>query len=449
MWNKGKTLRRVAVVSTAALTACAWLASAAPASADVVTQWDEIAVRVLTTQSPALSPFAQSRFAAIVQLAVFEAVNATTGEYEGYLGSPAAPTASPIIAPAGSSSEAAAIAAAYGVLVNYFPGNAAMLVAARDVSLAAIPDGTAKANGVATGVAAAAALIGERLNDGSSPQTFYTPPSPTPAGEWTITPGCPLDPIGIPVGGILYNWRNIKPFGVPQPATGHWTDDFRPEPPPAITSNLYAKDYNELRRVGTATSTERPDDRTVVARFYAALSPTYLFHSVMRQLAAERADSLTTNARILALVSIATADSLVASFEAKYHYLYWRPVTAIRAGDTDDNSKTDPDGSYSPLITTPCFPSYPSNHASGSNGAIEALRRFYGAAGFALTLSGTIPLLGPVTMHYTSLDQISHDIDDARVYGGIHFRFDQDAGVRLGRTLATYVVKHNLGKHPE
>jgi len=418
------------------------------AGADVVLQWDEIAVRTLTTQVPALTPFAQARFAAIVQLAVFEAVNATTGEYEGYLGSPSAPTASPIIAPAGASSEAAAIAAAHGVLVFYFPGNAADLNAARAVSLAAIPDGTAKANGIATGAAAAAALIAERAADGSSPVAFYHPPSSTPAGEWTITPGCPVDGSGNALGGILFNWQNIRPFGFPQPASGHWTDEFRPAPPPAITSNEFAKAYNEVKSVGAAGSTERPDDRTVVVRFYAVLSPTYLFHSVMRQLAEGRGESLTTNARILALVSIATSDSLVASFQAKYHYLYWRPVTAIRAGDTDNNSKTDPDPAFTPLITTPCFPSYPSNHASGSNGAIETLRRFYGAAGFDLTLSGTIPVLGLVTLNYTSLEQISNDIDDARIYGGIHYRFDQAAGVRLGRTIATAVVKQNLGKHP-
>jgi hypothetical protein len=449
MWNKGKAPKPVVArgfLGLAALMAFAWLASAAPARADVVLHWDEIAVRTLTTQVPALSPFAQSRFAAIVQLAVFEAVNATTGEYEGYLGSPMAPNGAPIVAAVGASSEAAAIAAAHGVLVNYFPGNTVALNADRDASLAAIPDGPAKANGVAAGVAAAAALIAERVGDGASPQTFYQPPLNVPAGEWSITPGCPVDGGGNPLGGILLNWQNVRPFGFVEPASGHWSEAFRPAPPPAITSNRYAKDYDEVKRVGGTTSTERPDDRATVVRFYAAMSPTYLFHSVARQLAAERGDSLAANARNLALISIATADSLVASFATKYHYLYWRPVTAIRAGDTDDNPKTDQDAAFTPFITTPCFPSYPSNHASGSNGALEAIRRFYGAAGHAITLSGTIPVLGLVTLNYTSLKQISQDIDDARVYGGIHFRFDQVAGVRLGREVATSVVQDNLRK---
>jgi hypothetical protein len=141
---------------------------------------------------------------------------------------------------------------------------------------------------------------------------------------------------------------------------------------------------------------------------------------------------------------MATTDSLVASMATKYHYLFWRPVTAIRAGDSDDNRKTEADASFTPFIVTPCFPSYPSNHASGSNAAIETLRRFYGSAGHAITVSATIPLEGLVTQTYTSLQQISEDIDDARIYGGIHFRFDQEAGVRLGREVATFIVKQNL-----
>ena len=447
MWNKGKTPKRVVApgfLGLAAIVAFAWLALASPARADVVSRWNEIAVQTLTTQTPAISPFAQARFAAIVQLAVFEAVNAISREYDGYLGSPVAPAAIPILAPVGASRKAAVIVAAHAVLVTYFPGSAAMLNAERDASLAAISDGSAKTDGMTTGAAAAAAMIAERAGDGSSPVSFYRPPSPTSPGEWDITPGCPIDASGNPLGGILFNWQNIRPFGIVTPQSGHWSEAFRPGPPPALTSNRYAKDYDELTRVGGVASAERSEDRATIARFYAALSPTFVFHAVARQLAKGQHQSLTTKARILALVSMATTDSLVASMTTKYHYLLWRPVTAIRAGDTDDNRKTDADATFTPFVTTPCFPSYPSNHASGSNAAIEILRRFYGSAGHAITLSATIPLLGPVTREYTSLQEISEDIDDARVYGGIHFRFDQDAGVRLGRTVARFVVKHNL-----
>ncbi len=419
--------------------------SARAAHADVVLDWNTIAVRTLTTQNPALSPFAQARFAAIVQLAVFEAVNTITGDYDGYLGSAAAPTGWLISAAAGSSAEAAAIAAAHAVLVNYFPASVALLDADRDASLAAIPNGPAKTNGIAAGQAAAAALIALRLGDGSSPTTNYLP-APSAPGDWDITPGCPTTAGGAQLGGILFNWGDVRPFGIAQPATGHWYEPFRPVPPPALTSNEYAKDYNEVKAAGSAaaTTTERPADRATVARFYGALSPTFLFHSAARQIAAARGDSLSENARNLALISISTNDALIASFKTKYFYDFWRPYHAIRLGSTDGNSKTVEDTAWSAFLPTPCFPSYPSNHASGSNAAAEALRRIYGAAGHAITLSATIAVIGPTTLQYTSLKQITDDVDDARVYGGMHFRFDQVAGSGLGREVATYVHKNNL-----
>jgi len=423
------------------------------AQANVVLQWNEIAVRTLTSQNPALSPFAQARFAAIVQLAVFEAVNTVTGDYQGYLGSASAPTGLSIAAPVGSSAEAAAIAAAYRVLFNYFGADAttaAALNADRTASLALIPDGAPKTNGIATGEAAAAALIALRVGDGSSPATNYLP-APSAAGEWDITPGCPTTPGGAQLGGILFNWGDMKPFGVALPATGHWYEPFRPAPPPELTSNEYLKDYEEVKAVGAAGSTaqQRSATQAANARFYGATSPTFLFHSVARQLAIARGDSLSENARNLALISIATNDALIASFKTKYHYKYWRPYTAIRAGATDPNDKTDGDAAWAAFLPTPCFPSYPSNHASGSNAAMETIRRIYGPAGHAITLSANIPVIGVTTFKYTKLQDISNDIDNARIYGGMHFRFDQVAGFGLGRDVATHVYKNNLqAVHP-
>jgi hypothetical protein len=139
---------------------------------------------------------------------------------------------------------------------------------------------------------------------------------------------------------------------------------------------------------------------------------------------------------------MAISDSLVASFLNKYHYNFWRPETAIHAGDTDGNPKTEPDPSFVPLIATPCFPSYPSNHGSASNGGAEVLRRLYGEAGHSITL--TNPAVPTIVLQYTSFKQINHDISDARVYGGIHFRTDQVAGERLGRAVGTAVYKNNL-----
>jgi len=243
---------------------------------------------------------------------------------------------------------------------------------------------------------------------------------------------------------LFANWPDVRPFGIVPPAFGHWAEAFRPGPPPALTSNRYTKDYDEVKTVGALSSTDRPADRTTVAQFYAVSSPTFIFHSVARQLAQARGDSLSANARNLALISVATNDSLIASFWTKYYYNFWRPYNAIRASIDDANPKTAADSDFTPLIATPCFPSYPSNHASGSNAAAEALRRMYGAAGHSITLSNTIPGVGVVTLGYTSLEQICDDVDDARIYGGIHFRFDQQAGVGLGRGVATSIIKNNL-----
>lgn len=395
------------------------------ARADAVLDWDSIAVTTLVDQGQ--SPFAQARYMSITQLAVFEAVNAITGDYEPYLGT--------VIAPVGASADAAAIAAAYRVLKNYFPG-AANLDTAYAASLAAIPDDAAKTDGIATGEAAAAQMIALRLGDGSSPAEFYLPESSDP-GIWQTTPSCPA------AGGIAFQWQKITPFGIPSvPGSQTWLDQFLPAPPPALTSSRYAKDYNEVKTVGGINSTQRPQDRADVARFYAASTPSFVFNLAARQVAVALGKSLSENARTLALLNMASNDSLVASFGTKYYYLRWRPETAIRAGNLDGNAKTDPDFTFVPFIVTPCFPSYPSNHASASNSAAEILRRLDGAGGLAITIAN--PAVPDVTLQYTTFDQITDDIDDARVYGGIHFRFDQDAGSRLGRDIATFIYKHNL-----
>ncbi len=341
-----------------------------------------------------------------------------------------------VVAPAGASADAAAVTAAYRVLKTYFPANAT-LDPAYIASMAAIPNGVAKTNGVATGEAAAAQMTALRASDGSAPPAFYLPVS-ADAGVWQKTPGCPA------AGGVNFQWQNMTPFGVERAPGDHaWIDQFRPVPPPAITSNLYAKDYNEVLRVGSAASTERPSDRADVVRLYAVASPGFVFGLVVRQVATAQGRSLSENARALALINMASNDALIVSFEAKYHYQFWRPETAIRA-DNDDNPKTDPDFAFAPYITTPCFPSYPSNHASGSNSAAEVVRRLYGAGGHAITI--THPAVPGVVLQYTTIKQITDDIDDARVFGGIHFRFDQTAGGRMGREVGTYVYKHNLRK---
>jgi hypothetical protein len=409
--------KRAIRVRTAVLLAAALLCSPALAAADIVLDWNAIAVSVAGSQSP----FNQARILATVQLAVFEAVNAVTHKYEPYLGT--------VAAPAGASAEAAAVAAAHGVLKSYLPASAAALDAARAASLAPMPDGSAKAGGIATGEAAATAMIMARLNDGSSPPQFSVPASSDP-GVWQLTPSCPA------AGGVNLHWRNVVPFGIAN------AEDFWADPPPALTSARYTKDYNEVKRVGRIDSDERPQDRSDVARFYAASSPGYVTNLAARQVSIAQNRSISHNARAFALINMAISDSFVASFGTKYHYNFWRPETAIRAGATDGNRKTDPDTTWAPFIPTPCFPSYGSNHASGSYSGAEILRRLYGAGGHDITMSN--PAVPGIVLQYSEFKQITGDIDDARVYGGIHFRFDQEAGARLGRQVAASVYKHNL-----
>jgi hypothetical protein len=391
---------------------------------DIVLRWNAIAAQAAT----ATTPFNQARVGAVVQLAVFEAVNAVTRNYESYLAVP--PVADP-----GTSVDAAVVTAAHRVLTTYLPpATIAMLNAARDPDLAPIPAGPAKTAGIALGMAAADAMLALRAADGSAPPTTIAPTS-TQSGDYQLTTGC--------LSGAFYNWQNVTPFGISSAA------DFLLSPPPALTSNLYAKDYLEVQTVGAAVSADRQDDRTEVVRLYAGTSPSFALSTAARQIAAAKGTSISENARALALMQMAISDALVASFMNKYHYNRWRPETGIHNGETDSNGKTDGDSLFATLIPTPCFPSYPSNHASGTNGGLEALRRLFGAAGHDISITGSVPAPGSlpaavVTRHYTQLKAIADDVDDARVYGGIHWRYDQAAGNVLGRAVATEVVKNNL-----
>jgi hypothetical protein len=383
----------------------------------VVIEWNEITMSAVSTKNGV----EQVRLAAITHLAVFEAINAIAGTYEPYLG---------IVAGAGgASAEAAAVVAAHDVLVEYLEDQSDALGAARDRSLARIPDGHAKAKGIAIGSSAAAALIRERTGDGSTPEAFYDPQSAEP-GVWQLTPGCTAN------GGVFFHWPKVRPFGIES------AEQFRSDPPPSLRSRRFARDYNEIRAVGGKESDSRPPDRAEVARFFAAVPSQGVWNPVARQIAASRRLSLVETARLFALLNMAMHDSLVAVLETKYHYTFWRPETAIRAGDTDGNPHTEPDAGFEPFLATPCHPSYPSAHASSSYAAREVLERLLGRWGHAVELS--TPALPEIVLRYTSLRRITDDIDDARIYAGIHYRFDQRAGAGQGRRVGEYVVKHTL-----
>ncbi|MGH8188608.1 MAG: vanadium-dependent haloperoxidase, partial [Steroidobacteraceae bacterium] len=317
------------------------LSTTALSANDPVLEWNSIMLSTTAGQNPVV----QARFAAITQLAVFEAVNAIDKDFDPYLGT--------VAAPGTASTEAAAVAAAHAVLKNYFPANASALEGARAASLARITDGIPKQEGIAVGEAAAAAMIALRTADGSGPAEFHVPASAEP-GEWQLTPSCP------PAGGVLLQWRNLRPFAI------ETTDQFRSAPPPALTSKRYARDYNEVKRLGGVDSPFRPQDRADVARFYAATAPVPVWNAAASQIAVEQGRSMSENARALALLNMAISDAQASVFETKYHYDFWRPETAIRAGDTDGNLLTRADPDFTPFVLTPCFPSYGSGHGSSS-----------------------------------------------------------------------------------
>jgi hypothetical protein len=404
------------ILMTHLFAVAALLPAPAMATADDVLDWN----RVMLTTIASENPFAQARLAAITQLAVFEAVNACEPKYEPYLGT--------VYAPAGASARAAAVTAAHGVLKHYFPAAAATLDAARAQSLAAIPNGQPKNTGIAVGEAAAAAMILARTDDGATPAETFLPATTDP-GIWQPTP-----PAFGP--GILLHWRNLAPFGL---ASG---DQFRSAPPPGLTSRRYAKAYQEVMAVGAVGSSSRPQDRTQVAQFFAVANAVYAWNMAVQQVGAAAGRSLAQNARAFALLNMAINDALVAVMETKYHYVFWRPVTAIRAGDLDGNPRTDADPSWTPLVTTPSFPSYGSAHASASYAARRVAELLFNGKVSSFTL--THPAVPGVTLNYTSFRELTEDIDDARVYGGIHFRFDQEAGGRQGRRVGRYIYKHHL-----
>jgi hypothetical protein len=395
----------------------ALLSTAALSATDPVLEWNSI----MLTTTAGENPVTQARFAAITQLAVFEAVNAIDKDFDPYLGTVAAPRT--------ASSEAAAVTAAHAVLKNYFPAKASTLDGDLAASLARITDGVRKQEGIAVGRAAAAAMIALRTNDGSAPPEFYMPASANP-GEWQVTPSCP------PAGGVLLHWRNVRPFVI------ETTDQFRSAPPPALTSRRYARDYQEVQRVGGVGSQYRPQDRADVARFYAATAPVPVWNAAASQVAVAQGRSMSESARALALVNMAISDAQASVFETKYHYNFWRPETAIRAGDSDGNRLTRGEPDFMPFVLTPCFPSYGSGHGSSSAAAREVLERVFGARHHFITLQN--PTVAGVVLQYSTFRQITTDIDDARVFGGIHFRFDQESGAQLGRQVGAYVHRSTL-----
>ena len=274
------------------------------------------------------------------------------------------------------------------------PGQRPALDASRAQSLAAIPDGPAKDAGIAAGEAAAAAMLLLRANDGWDAIVPYTPG--TDPGDWQPTP-----PLFAPA--LLPGWGQVTPFGLKEGS------QFRSPPPPALHTGKYANDYNEVKLVGRIDSPFRPQDRTDVARFYAAATPMQTWNPAARQVSAAQGKTLSENARIFALLAMAMADGSIAVFDTKYFYNRWRPVTAIWARRHRRQSpKTDPDPTWLPLIATPPFPSYPSAHATLSGAARAVLERAFGKHGHAITLTNPAAAGHRPQLHRLGADHRRH-----------------------------------------
>jgi hypothetical protein len=386
------------------------------ARADAVTHWNEI---MQTTVEKNPDPFVQVRSATITQLAVFQAVNSILCEYEPY--------GEPISAPEGASPDAAAIAAAHRALSVLHADSASTLDSLRAASLAEIPEGPARDQGIRVGESAADAILAARASDGSDTQVSYTPG--TQPGEWQPTPP-DFAPAFRPGMG------RVKPFAIRHGA------QFRLGPPPPLHSARYARDYNEVKRLGDVSSTDRPADRADVARFYEVTDGIPLYNPAARQVSEAQGKTLSQNARIFALLNMAIFDAALAVFDTKYFYNFWRPVTAIQSGNLDGNRKTERNPNWQPLAYTPPFPGYPSGHAGFGAAARRVLEHLLGEGGHSITLTNAAA--PHIVLHYSSWKEITDDVDDGRIFGGVHFRFDQETAARQGRRVGTYILRHEL-----
>ena len=392
------------------LAATALTLSAAPASADVVCEWVDYAQAIAAAASPpADAPRTGEHDRAQTQaaLAMFEALNAIDRRYESYLGMPAA-------AQAGASQEAAAATAAYQVLVAHFPAQKSGLDESYNVAMLGIADAAARDKGKAIGEAAAKlALAAGGFVEGAKPSP-YRPR--TSAGVWTAT--------ALPV--IQPYSATFKPWILPS------YDVVRPAPPPALTSERWAKDFEEIKRIGARASTERTAQQSLMARYRITPNMT----PSLRLIADAPKRSLVANARMFALLAMVGDDNSVATGEAKLHYNFWRPITAIRNAEEDGNPATVPDPNWEPLIGTPNHPEYPCAHCSGAAAIATVLKAEVGGAppGGVRVASRSIP--NSIVQVVPTLDDWVREVSASRTYGGVHYRFSNEAGEEMGRKVA-------------
>lgn len=398
---------------------CMLAAPEAARASDPVMEWNDVARQL--TVVPALSPVQQTRVMAIVHAAVHDAVNAITGKYQLYS------TSNP--PPNGASPQAAAIGAAYRTLRVLF-GDSDFLAAKYAASLEAhgiLPNDP----GLGFGESVADGILLLRQNDGAAVASYpYVPPGAGTPGVWG-----PISSASS-AQALLPGWGDVTPFVLRSGS------QFRPDPPPALDSERYARDYNEIVQVGAFVSATRTNEQTQIALFWRA-SPTALWNPILRRAIEFHHLDLSASARAAALFYLASADASIACWDAKYFYNFWRPQPAIAAGDADGNAATAGDPAWRPLVPTPPHPEFPSAHASNSGAMAFVLKELFDdAPGFVIEATSSQNV--GFVRRWTTFSEGVQEVIDARVYSGIHFRTADEVGARLGRQVAKFVMTHSL-----
>jgi hypothetical protein len=403
--------------SASAIMIGAWLAFGVPmsATANVITDWDDKAV-VAVTPLAALggtTPYMAQRMMAMVHAAMFDAVNSIERRYRPYMVQ--------LPADAATSKEAAAATAAATLLATIDAKTATEMKGALTTYLASIPDGAAKTDGVRLGEAIAAKVIEARASDGSNAPDAYRP---------RTSPGVYV-PTAITINSM---WPNMKPFAL---AKG---SQFRPKPPVTLDSAEWATDYNEVKEYGGQRSTTRNEQQTETARFWLIGAPA-AYHPFIRQLVTVKQMDVVDSARFMAHVAFGLNDAFIAVLDAKYHYNFWRPITAIRNGDTDGNSATELDATWQPIANTPMHPEYPCAHCILSGTVAGVVKTALGSD-LIPEIEMTSPTAPGVKHRFTDMTAYTQEVADARIWSGFHYRFSTRAGTEMGRQIGEYVVRN-------
>jgi hypothetical protein len=395
-----------------AMTAASAFVLAQPAAADTVTDWWDLGGRIANPYGAGAGARTPDQDLALTRaaIAMFEAVNAIDRRYESYLGFPAGdPTAS---------QDAAAATAALKVLVQAFPAQKVSLEESYAIAMAGFGDEKSREAGRLIGERAAAAALAAGGIDPAIPQNPYRPR--TKPGQWVATAFPQIEPY----------------FSAFRPWVIESAEALRPPPPPALTSERWARDYDEVKRLGGKASTERTPYQTLMARYRQAFDLT----PAIRHAADAPGRSQVRNARMLALYQIAFSDAALAMAAAKAHYDFWRPVTAIRNGDEDGNDATVADPAWTPLLGTPNFAEYPCGHCVVAAAAAEVMTAETGARPAGGVRVGSIVIPNSALQTLPSWDEWEQQVSDSRMYGGVHFRFSNEAGQQMGRRAARIVL---------